>query len=247
MKDTSPDFSATMDNNFGRGSDSQLMGNQANPTPNFFSGIDPSLINHSDGEASAQFSADVDETHAGDGGTQNGGLLRNSDDLDSPIGSSNFMFSRSGTVSGTVSRAASSTAPRSCGHTRTHAHRRAGHRTDQPVSSGSSITTCDICENDPNCARRPAYSGSADSQKSSLRRHKKLEHFDGQHWSYQCSIDKDGSPCGKSISRADNRRKHVEKVHPTMELPPKDAATRTSNDTTNARLDEWIPKVPQST
>lgn len=250
---TRASLSASRDTNFGPGSDSQLNGNQAN---RFMNGIDPSTIYRAYLQDFDDFGADVDETDMGGGNTQNEGPPRNSDDLDScsPIGLSTSLFSTSDTVSGTISRAASSTAPRSRGRARTHAHgrartcarSRAGHRTGQPVFSESSVTTCSICENDPHREHRPAYGGSADSQRSSLRRHMREEHSDGQNGSYQCSLDKDGSPCGELISRADNRRRHVERIHPTesMELPPRDAATRASNDITNARLDEWIPKVP---
>ena len=262
--DPQPQVPATMDNNFGPGSESQLMGNQANTSPNPSFGIDPSLINESYYEDCAIFSADADQTDEGGGGggdTQDEGLPRNSEDLEShsPIGSSTSMVSRSDTVSETISRVASGTAPHSRRLAWTHARGRtrirtrarsgAGHRTGQPVSSESSVTTCPTCDNDPDCERRPAYRGSADSQRSSIRRHIREEHSNGHIWSYQCSLDNDGLPCGALISRADNRRRHVENVHPTEseELPLRDAATRNFNDITNARLNEWFSKVPRWT
>lgn len=255
--DPQPRFPTTLENNFGPGSYLPLTGNQANTSPDPSRGIDPSLMNEYYYEDCANFGADVDQTDGGRGDTQDEGVPRNSENLDShsPIGSSTSMVSRSDTVSETISRVASGTAPRSRGRARTHARGRArnrarsgaGHRTGQPVSSESSVTTCPTCDNDPDCERRPAYRGSADSQRSSIRRHIREEHSDGQIWSYQCSLNNDGSSCGALISRADNRRRHVEEVHPTEseELPPRDAATRNFNDMTNARLNEWFSKVPR--
>ena len=259
-----PWSSATGDINLGLVSDSQLNGNQVNP---YTIGIDRSTIGESYDQIYNAFSADIDETgidetdggRGGGGGgggenAQNGEPSRNSDDLDGSAlsGLSASMTTSPDTISDTFSHAASRTAPHSRGRTqnsargraRTRARGRAGHRTFQLISSESSVTTCEICENDPHCERRPIYGGSADSQRSSLRRHMHEEHCDGQSW-YQCSIDNDGSVCGKLISRRDNRRRHVENVHPakSMELPPRDAATRAPNHITSAFLDEWIPKV----
>lgn len=232
-------------------SDPQEMGNQANPSMNpvlgidpSTRGIDPSLIDRSFFKTCKPLWADVDETNAGGDDAQNEEFPRNYDDLDShsPSGPSTSTFSRSDTVSRkTVSRAASSTAPLSRGSARP----RAGH----PFSSGSSVMTCNICDDDPDCERKPAYHGSTESQKSSLRRHKHKKHSGGQNWFYQCDLYKDGSACGELIGRADNRRRHVETSHPTeyLELPPKDATTRNPNDVTNSMLNRWFPKAPQST
>ncbi|CAD6571099.1 MAG: hypothetical protein ASARMPRED_004201 [Alectoria sarmentosa] len=233
----------TVGNNISSGrqcSDSQEMGNKANPYT--APGIDLSLMDESFYKTYESFCAEVDQTHAGGGDTQNVGFPRNSDDLDSysPNGPSTPMFFGSHTVlRKTGSCAASNTAP--------YSRRGAGHRPDHPLSSGSSVNTCNICDDDPDCERKPAYYGTSESQKSSLRRHMRQEHSGGQNWSYQCSIDKDGSPCGEFISRADNRRRHVELTHPkeSRELPPKDAK-RNANDITNAKLDGWISKVPSA-
>ena len=236
---------ATVDNGPGRQwSDLQEMGNQADPSTIPMLGIDPSLMDRSFFKTCEPLWADVDETDAGGGDTQNERLPRNSDDLDShsPTSPSTSMLSRSDTISRKlVSRSTSSIAPRSRG--------RASHRAGQPFSSGSSGTTCNICDDDPDCERKPAYHGTTESQKSSLRRHTHKKHSGGQDWSYQCSLNKDGSPCGEFINIAQNRRRHVESVHPTesRELPPKDAAKRNPNDTTNAMLDGWFSKVPKST
>lgn len=226
--DVQPWNRTTVGNNISSGrqcSDSQEMGTKANPYT--APGIDPSLIDGSFHETYGSFCAEVDQTHAGGGDTQNVGFPRNSDDLDSysPNGPSTPMFFGSAPCS----------------------RRRAGHRPGHPLSSGSSMKTCTICDDDPDCERKPAYYGTSESQKSSLRRHMREEHSGGQNWSYQCSIDKDGSPCGEFISRADNRRRHVELTHPkeSRQLPPKNAK-RNANDITNALLDGWIPKVPSA-
>ena len=207
-------------------------------------GIDPSLIDGPCLDNCKTFCAYVDETNAGGGDTQNENFPRNYDDLEghSPSGPLNSISSRSDTVSRkTVSRAASSTAPRSRGHARP--------RTGHPFSSGSSVTTCDICDDDPNCERKPAYHGSNVSQKSSLRRHKHKMHSGGQISFYHCDLDKDGSACGERIRRADNRRRHVKTSHPKeyMELSPIDAATRNPNDITNKMLDWWFSEPREST
>ena len=229
-------FLAPIGNNFGPGSDLPRTANHENTSPNPSSGIDPSLMTRSCFEDCANFGAEIDQIDGGGGGgdTQDEGLLRNPEDLDihSPIGSSASMFSRSDTVSPT------STAPLS------------GHRTGQPVSSESSVTTCPTCDNDPDCVRRPVYHGTSASQKKSMRRHNSREHSDLPTWSYQCSLDKNGSPCRAIISdRADNRRRHVERVHPTEaeELPQRDVKKRNPNSITNARLDECFFKVPRRT
>lgn len=217
-------LSASRDTDFGPGSDSQLNGNQAN---RFMNGIDPSTIYRSYLQDFDDFGADVDETDMGGGNRQNEGPPRNTDDLDScsPIGLSTSVFSTSDTVLGTVSRAASSTAPRSRGRARTHAHgrartrarSRAGHRTGQPVSFESSVTTCSICENDPHREHRPAYGGSADSQRSSLRRHMREEHSDGRNGSYECSLDKDGSPQQRVWScRQEMQPQELPTISPTL-------------------------------
>lgn len=226
------------------------MGYQANSNPDLWSGVDPRLIDASYSTECEPFFADVNETQAGEGETQNEGLPPNFDRIDShsTIGLPRPMLSGSGNASETASRAVSSTASPPCRRTRARAHRRASHHTVQPVSSESSDTTCDICQNDPNCNGGPSFTGTADSQKSSLRRHKREAHGDDQNSLYQCTIDKDGSPCGKIISRSDNRRRHVETAHPTkaMELPQKEVTTRKSSYA-KVLLDQWIPNVPQST
>ncbi|MCJ1451123.1 hypothetical protein MMC28_001458 [Mycoblastus sanguinarius] len=232
---------ATVDSNNGpssQSSDSQEIGNLANPSTIYMSGIHPSLTDESFLEKCGAFLADVDGTDLGGSDAENEPLLRNTDDLDdhSPNGPLTSTPSRFDTVSTkTHSRVASNTTPRF--------HRRAR----RPVSSRSSKTTCKKCDDDPECEHKPVFVGSTESQKTSLGRHMRDEHSGSQDWSYQCLLDKDGSACMRDIKLARGRRKHVESLHLTQSrlLPPKDDK-RNPNAETNAMLEKWFTKIPRT-
>ena len=237
----------TLNNSFGSKSGSQLLNYDADASQGTSLGIDPSLVDGSYYAKIREFNAAANETNAVESGTRDAGLSRNFDcnDYHAPIGNSPFLLSGADAVAGTASRAASRTALRSFRGTRAGACGRAGHHADRPSPSQSSGTTCDICKHDLNCEDPPTFTGTASSQKSSLKRHIRDEHSDGPKPFYVCLIDKDGSPCGKELGRRDNRRMHVEKIHPkkAKELPP---SSRGANPITQALLGLWVPEVSNS-
>ena len=219
----------------------QRLNYRENILPYTSQGIDPSLIGGSYHANIRDFNEAADGTDAAEGGTHNERLPRNFDHTDDhpPTGTSPPILTRSDTVSGTAFHAASSTASCSSRGTRTSAPSRATYRTDQPDPSQTSGTTCDICDRDPNCEKVPTYTGTAESQKTSLNRHKLYEHPNGQIPYFRCSIDVNGSPCGKTLSRIDNRKRHIQTKHPTKNA----ILLRSSKSETKALLDQWVPKL----
>ena len=230
----------TVNHSLGSGLDSQLS-YCGNPLPYTSRGIDPCLIDESYDENIRDFNEVASGTNVAKGGTHNERLPRNFDHTDDhpPTGIPPFILTKSDTVSGTKSHAASGTAPCSCRGTRTSARSRATYRTDQPDTSQTSATTCDVCERDPNCEIVPTFTGTPDSQKTSLNRHKRYKHPNGPKPYFRCSIDMNGSPCGKTQSRIDLRERHVKTHHPTRGA----ILEQSSKSEIRAFLDEWVPKA----
>ena len=230
----------TLNNSLGGGPDLQLLTYPESTLPYTSQGINPSLIDGPCREWIRDFNEAANGTAVAEGGTHNERLPSNFDHTDDhpPTRTSPSILTRSDTVSGTAYHAASSTAPRSRRGTRTSASSRATYRTDQPDPSQTSGTTCDVCERDPNCEIVPKYTGTADSQKTSLNRHKRDNHHNNGMRYFRCSIDMHGSPCGKEVSRSDNRKRHVDTTHPTSAI-----LLRRSKSETKALLDQWFLDV----
>ncbi len=206
-----------------RGSDSLDIGNHGPLSTTHLPGIDPSLENSHVLEKYGQFSADADQTGAGGRDMQNDFLahepLNPIERPTTPTGS------RSDTVSKGTPRGASQLTPRY----------RSGHR---EVSSGTSLLKCEKCEADPNCEKKPEYTGK--SQKTSLAKHMRKKHSGSQK--YQCLLEKDGSICNTVFTDPQNRRRHLEGTH-NFEFPPKDIAKRNSNPKTDKILDDCFAKI----
>lgn len=207
------------------------------PTP----GIHPPFMDGSFSEEYGGFSAGLDKPDHGGSGTRNECFLRKADVidghvpkkvLDSPVSGSSTVPMR--------------TLPRAATYTTRRSHRRARDR----ISSGSSAIgcmRCKICDDNSECAEKPEFNGKAVDQKSNLDRHIRENHSDSRNSSHECLLDKNGSACKKVINRARNRRRHVEKVHPTesTKLSSKDIDKRNANAETDAVLEKWFRKVPR--
>lgn len=205
-------------------------------------GVNLCLVDERYPQEYGSFCADIDKTKLGCRDLQNKFLPGNSNGLDGsldaislgddfPHGSTHHALPMSDSVPIEAQSYAESHLPSSS---------RSGTRR-LSLSYGSSVTTCEVCDEDPNVDRKPCYGGTIESQKNSLRRHKRDAH--GPPLAYECHLDKEGSTCNRLVTLARNRRKHVDKVHPaeSKALPKKDGTAR--NPEAKAMLDGWFSQV----
>ena len=193
------------------------------------SGIHPSLLNKSFSGVYEPFVKDADKTNTGEFNLQTKKFPRDPDDFDdrSPTFDSSMCDFGSGNMH-------SPTASNTASHLDHGSHSQL---------APESWERCNICDENPSCERKPAFSSPANR-----RRHMREHHSGSQRILFKCLLDDHGSPCGISVKNARYRKKHVKSIHKTefSKLPPIDKKHRPNNET-DKMLDKWFAKVQTST
>ena len=217
---------------------SQEIDNLVVPSTSLASGLDPNLLNGSFPRVYDPFVGDADMTNTGAFDSQNERFPHYLGDSDnhSPSGSSTSQAPRYDTGSRNIlSPTASDTTP--C----------LDYGANRQVAP-ESWRRCKLCDEDPNCERKPVFSGSVENQKINQARHMRENHPRGPMNHYKCLLSKeDGSACKSVIKKARNRRKHVESLHKGDSRGlPSTSKDRRPNGETNKMLDKFFTPQPRS-